>query len=66
MTQFSTTRLADYQAAIAGNVHLAPAIAALAAATPLGRLTNIEIFEAIQNAVANGGFVITFSGNSIP
>lgn len=66
MTEFSTTRLADFATAQTNNVHLAPAITWLKANTPLGRLSDLEVWELLANAVTNGTFVITYGGNSIP
>jgi hypothetical protein len=66
MTQFSATRLADFATAETNNSHLAPAILWLKNNTPLARLSDLEIWETIANAVTNGTFVITYGGNSIP
>ena len=66
MTEFSTTRLADQATAYANNAHLAPAILWLKSNTPIGRLSDLEVYEAIVNATTNGGFAITVSSNSIP
>lgn len=66
MSEFSTTRIADMQTAVAGNSHLAPAMLWLSNNTALSRISGLELYEAIANAVANGTFVITYGGNSIP
>ena len=66
MSEFSTTRLADFATAETNNAHLGPAIAWLKSNTPLVRLSDIELYETIQNAVTNGTFVITYGGNSVP
>ena len=66
MSEFSTTRLADAATAYAANAHLEPAMLWLRNNTPLGRLSELELYEAIANAVTNGTFVITYGGNSIP
>lgn len=66
MSEFSTTRLADFATAETSNTHLGPAIAWLQANTPIGRLSSLEIYEALLNATANGGFAVTFNSNSVP
>ena len=66
ISEFSTTRAADFATAETNNSHLGPAIAWLRANTPLVRLSDLETYETILNATANGGFTITFNSNSIP
>lgn len=66
MAEFSTTRLADFATAETNNAHLAPAVAWLQSNTAMGRLTSLEVWEALQSATSSGGFVITFGGNNVP
>jgi hypothetical protein len=53
MTQFSGTRIADYQAAISGNAQLGPALAWLQNNTALSRLSTVELYETLQAMAAN-------------
>jgi hypothetical protein len=68
MSEFSTTRIADFNAALTGNASLGPAIVKLKNVTgsQMARLSDLEIYETIASAVANGTFVITFGGVAIP
>jgi hypothetical protein len=65
MSEFSTTRVADFTAATTANASLAPAIVKLKNISSIARLSDLEIYETLQSAVANG-FVVTFGGVSIP
>lgn len=66
MSEFSTTRLTDFTTAQTNNAHLAPAVAWLRSHTPMSRLSELEVQEALQAATTSGGFVITFGGNNVP
>jgi hypothetical protein len=52
MTQFSGTRIADYQAAVTGNAQLGPAISWLQANTAASRLSTVELYETLQAMAA--------------
>ena len=66
MAQFSTTRLADFDAAKSGNASLAPAIRKLKdTSNPANRLSDLEIWELLATAAASG-FAITYLGVAVP
>jgi hypothetical protein len=60
--QFSPTLAADFAAGIASQAQMGPAITWLRSNTTLGKLTDIQIWLALQSAIASGNFVISFAG----
>jgi hypothetical protein len=65
LTEFSTTRAADFATAKTSNSSLATAIAAMRLNTPAGRLSDLEVYEALDLA-KSGPFVIKLSGTQSP
>lgn len=68
MSQFSSTRLADWSTANTSNTFLPQAVAWLRSHTPMGRLSDLEVFEVLQAASSGGGgpFVITYNTHAVP
>jgi hypothetical protein len=59
-------RIADVRSAKLANPNLAPAIHWLQSRTPIGRLSEIEIWETLHRMTEQGGFSITHEGNPLP
>jgi hypothetical protein len=66
IAQESSTRLSDYRTSLSGNASLAAAVAWLRAHTAMSRLTDVEVTEAIKDAVNAGSLTAKWSGTTIP
>jgi hypothetical protein len=62
----SSTRLSDYKTSLSGNASLVAAVAWLKANTAMSRLSDVEITEAIKDAVNVGSMTMKWSGTTIP
>jgi hypothetical protein len=62
----SATRLSDYKTSLSGNASLVAAVAWLRANTAMSRLTDVEVTEAIKDAVNVGSMTMKWSGTTIP
>jgi hypothetical protein len=62
---FSSTLVADFAAQSAAQPQLRPAITWLRSNTILAKLSDIQIWLALQSAIANGGFAVSFNGTAL-
>lgn len=65
-SQESSTRANDAKNATTSNANLGLAISWLRQNTAMSRLTDLEINEAIRDAVASGLITMKYNGNTIP
>jgi hypothetical protein len=61
----SATLAADFAAEVAAQTQLQPAITWLRSNTTLAKLTDIQIFLAIQSAISSGLWTISFNGTAL-